>query len=633
MTWPVKDDDFFPICQNETEASGRRGHAYWSGFFTSRPLLKYYSRRQSARLQAARQLQLLAALPLKGFIDGDVAGCKKYAKHWNASSDLFPLELALGELTHHDGITGTSKQHVVYDYAQRLSVGASIADGVINAALAKLSGAPPAQLPSASHPSASHSSMPAPPPFVTCNQLNISVCPATMDGVFKVSLYNPLPRSRYAHVRLPLSSSVDAVVITDMSSGDRIPCDVVRGKNQNELLFVMQMCGLCTYVLDVNATAASDEPFAAPADAADAPAGSGDVVLENEFLVVTFDSSSGRLSRVVNKEDGVDVEVDQGVYWYEGDDTPGKGAGAYMFRPRNCNEDASNISCVGSGGACTAELKFINSSSAQIAIQTFSPWASQVTRLWQDARFLEIEFTVGPIPIDDGIGKEVVSRFTSRIQSKGSWTTDANGYELQRRQRNYRKYFDLNLTEPQAANYYPVGSVLSINDVHAQLSVVPDRAQGGTSLIDGQAEFLIHRRLLADDGEGVGEPLNETAGITPYPDPQRIGDGIVVRGSHYVHISLPSTASKVFRATQHAVYNEVVLAFAPHAPSWPMPAPDARSSPFPENVGLLTLQHFKQGVVLLRIQHLFGVDEDALLSQVVQQRVAATRARCLARVQ
>jgi hypothetical protein len=57
-----------------------------------------------------------------------------------------------------------------------------------------------------------------------------------------------------------------------------------------------------------------------------------------------------------------------------------------------------------------------------------------------------------------------------------------------------------------------------------------------------------------------------------------------------------------------------------------MPAPDARSSPFPENVGLLTLQHFKQGVVLLRIQHLFGVDEDDLLSQVVQQRVAATRA-------
>ena len=122
----------------------------------------------------------------------------------------------------------------------------------------------------------------------------------------------------------------------------------------------------------------------------------------------------------------------------------------------------------------------------------------------------------------------------------------------------------------------------------------------------------------------MGEPLNETASITPYPDPQRVGDGIVVRGNHYLHVSQPSTASKTFRATQHAVYNEVVLAFAPHAPSWPVPVPSARPSPFPENVGLLTLQHFKQGVVLLRVQHLFGVDEDATLSQVRALHVPAS---------
>jgi len=386
----------------------------------------------------------------------------------------------------------------------------------------------------------------------------------------------------------------------------------------------MQTCGLCTYVVDVNASAARDEPLAAPAEAVDVPFGGGDVVLENEFLAVTFDSTTGRLARVLNKEDGVDAAVDQGMYFYEGDDTPGKGAGAYMFRPRNCNEDASNITCIGRGSACAAELSFVNASAAQIAIQTFSPWASQVARLWQRSRYVEIEFTVGPIPIDDGTGKEIVSRFTTRIATKGEWTTDANGYELQRRRRNYRKYFDLNLTEPQAANYYPVGSLLSISDSQQQLSVVPDRAVGGTSLVDGQAEILVHRRLLADDGEGVGEPLNETASITPYPDPQRVGDGIVVRGSHYLHVSQPSTASKTFRATQHAVYNEVVLAFAPHAPSWPVPAPSTRPSPFPDNVGLLTLQHFKQGVVLLRVQHLFGVDEDATLSQVRALHVPAS---------
>ena len=36
-----------------------------------------------------------------------------------------------------------------------------------------------------------------------------------------------------------------------------------------------------------------------------------------------------------------------------------------------------------------------------------------------------------------------------------------------------------------------------------------DRAQGGTSNKDGEIELMIHRRLLYDDGKGVGEALNE----------------------------------------------------------------------------------------------------------------------------
>ena len=32
------------------------------------------------------------------------------------------------------------------------------------------------------------------------------------------------------------------------------------------------------------------------------------------------------------------------------------------------------------------------------------------------------------------------------------------------------------------------------------------RSQAGTSLVDGQLELLLHRRLVADDGEGAGAP-------------------------------------------------------------------------------------------------------------------------------
>lgn len=62
---------------------------------------------------------------------------------------------------------------------------------------------------------------------------------------------------------------------------------------------------------------------------------------------------------------------------YEGNADPGKGAGAYMFRPINCNADASNISCVGSG-ACAATVEVHSGTVRQEATQTFAPWVQQV---------------------------------------------------------------------------------------------------------------------------------------------------------------------------------------------------------------------------------------------------------------
>ena len=51
FTWTEKTDDFFPY------ASG--AHSYWTGFFTSRPTLKYMERQHNNLLQVSKQVQAL----------------------------------------------------------------------------------------------------------------------------------------------------------------------------------------------------------------------------------------------------------------------------------------------------------------------------------------------------------------------------------------------------------------------------------------------------------------------------------------------------------------------------------------------------------------------------------------------
>ena len=52
-----------------------------------------------------------------------------------------------------------------------------------------------------------------------------------------------------------------------------------------------------------------------------------------------------------------------------------------------------------------------------------------------------------------------------------------------------------------------------------------DRAQAGGSMRPGSIDLMMHRRITQDDHRGVGEPLLE---------PGQFGDGLMVRGSHYI---------------------------------------------------------------------------------------------------
>ena len=61
-----------------------------------------------------------------------------------------------------------------------------------------------------------------------------------------------------------------------------------------------------------------------------------------------------------------------------------------------------------------------------------------------------------------------------------------------------------------ASNYYPVTTGIALRDSDAELAVLTDVAQGGTSLRSGSLELMVHRRIFRDDNKGVFEALDET---------------------------------------------------------------------------------------------------------------------------
>jgi lysosomal alpha-mannosidase len=124
---------------------------------------------------------------------------------------------------------------------------------------------------------------------------------------------------------------------------------------------------------------------------------------------------------------------------------------------------------------------------------------------------------------------------------------------------------------------------------------------------------MVHRRLLYDDARGVREPLNETA----------FGEGLVVRGKHYLIVETPAESAAYHRIGSQRLYMHPLATFAlpamPYAnysaayrQTW-----SALTDTLPENVHLLTLDQLSAKEFLVRVEHFFELNEDETYSHPV----------------
>ncbi|NXY52722.1 MA2B1 mannosidase, partial [Callaeas wilsoni] len=641
LTWPLKTDDFFPYSDGP--------HQFWTGFFSSRPALKGYERLSSGFLQICSQLEALA---------GPLAQDGPYGP-----GDSSALREAVAVAQHHDAVSGTERQHVADDYARQLAKGWDSCQVLVANALSLLGGTKE--------------------PLVFCNALNISVCPLSETSAqFTVILYNPLAWGVAWPVRLPVRGTSYAVTdpqgrpVASQVSRDSPkppvpteppcpPCEpltcppqvvpvsgVTRwlrggaGGAPGELLFQAWAPPLGFSTFGVKQLS-----LGAPWDPPRWPSGDPEPQIQNEHLRVLFDPITGHLREIQNLAKGFSLPVFQSFYWYNastGDALCPQASGAYIFRP-----NASTPIPV----AKRVATRLLKTALVQELHQNFSAWCSQVLRLRPGQPYLELEWTVGPIPVSDGLGKEVISRFETPLRTAGRFYTDSNGRQVLERRRDYRPTWNLNQSEPVAGNYYPVNTRIFIRDQKVQLTVLTDRSQGGSSILDGSLELMVswgqrggtpregtpvtspcplqvHRRLLNDDNRGVAEPLDE---------PGDDGQGLVVRGRHLVLLDTAATAADQHRpqAQEMVTSPYVVLAPGPgphlrqvsreglgghlrqvsREGSPGSPAPSLQFSglrrALPPNLHLLTVEPRGAGTVLLRLEHLFERGESQNGSQPV----------------
>lgn len=262
-----------------------------------------------------------------------------------------------------------------------------------------------------------------------------------------------------------------------------------------------------------------------------------------------------------------------------------RSSGAYIFRPDGDIEILND----------KVKLTFYNGTRVKEVHQHWSDWISQVVRIYEDINRVEFEWLVGPIPVDDAIGKEIITRFASEISSNGKFYTDSNGREMLERERNQREHFEPDMSEAISGNYYPVTAQISLQDDKKRLTLLNDRSQGGASLADGELELMLHRRLLNDDAFGVGEALNE----------EQYGTGLIARGKIYLILD---AAAENPKTAERLVQHELSL------PLWKFFSKSNKAvsvnrqmlpdfTDFPRSVELLSLEQHSTEEVLMRVEN------------------------------
>ncbi|XP_058058163.1 alpha-mannosidase 2 [Anopheles bellator] len=494
--FPSLSGDFFTYCDVNQD--------YWSGYYTSRP---FHKRQDRILLHYIRSAEMLHAW-----------------SNWEPSSDWTLLEKRLqyarqqlALFQHHDGITGTAKDHVVEDYAQRMARAIEECKFVMQQATYRLLTKPSVYQPD---PSFHYLSIDDSRPVSGSDSSRPTIIVGEELPTKQIVLHNSLPQVRSEIVEFYVATP--SVMVRDGKGEAVVPCQIAPvwswhtrpdGVSQPQpsntkfrLLFraTVPPLGMSVYTINFRNSATestsvtyskvsilSKAPFTAnlaggyPEDIEFAVPREVSLRVDENSLPGAAFTSKGMLKSITIENNQATIPVHLEFYRYGMQLSSGK-SGAYLFHP------------AGNATRMTYEhpIVLVLRGPLEASVTAGLPFVTHHTILRDNV--LEIRNLVD---IGRRENTEIIMRLQTNIASGNTFYTDLNAMQMIKRKR-FQKL-------PLQANYYPVPSAMFIEDENYRLTLLSGQPLGGSSLSSGELEIMQDRQLTRDDDRGLGQGVQD----------------------------------------------------------------------------------------------------------------------------
>lgn len=139
----------------------------------------------------------------------------------------------------------------------------------------------------------------------------------------------------------------------------------------------------------------------------------GELLLKGKNFQLLLDSQTGRVKHIV--KGGKRHRVAQSFHYYPSQRT----SSSYEFCPSGGSVDLSDYS--------TSIVSAAQYDGFAEVTQKVNDWIWQTVRVYEDKDSAEFDWVIGPVAEKPVVGKDVVTRFVTDLDTKGTFYTDANG--------------------------------------------------------------------------------------------------------------------------------------------------------------------------------------------------------------